>query len=139
MIVTGTTANASPPPARTIAWGSCTDPALVAGGAGCGTLDVPLDHSNPGGKQITLAVSRVTHKTPTSTGTVLTVPNPLGGDGYRNSLFGARVAGGDAFDWVGIARRGIAPSVPAISCVLITSRSTGRTTCRQHRPSSRNG
>jgi pimeloyl-ACP methyl ester carboxylesterase len=115
LFITPTTADATP--VRSIAWGACADPTLAAGGAECGTLDVPLDHGNPGGKQITLAVSRVKHKTTVARGTVLAVPNPLGGDGYLNSLRGARVAGGDAFDWVGFARRGIAPSVPAISCV----------------------
>jgi pimeloyl-ACP methyl ester carboxylesterase len=115
LFITPTTANATP--VRTIAWGACADPTLAAGGAECGTLDVPLDHGNPGGKQITLAVSRVKHKTTAAKGTVLSVPNPLDGAGYLNSLRGARVAGGDSFDWVGFARRSIAPSVPAISCV----------------------
>lgn len=101
-----------------IAWGACADQQLAAAGAECGTLDVPLNHADPAGKKITLAVSRVRHKTAESKGTVLTVPDPLSGSGYRQSLLGSRVPNGvgDAFDWVGFARRGLAPSVPAISC-----------------------
>lgn len=109
-------ANASPR-SSTISWSGCTDPTLVAAGAECGTLAVPLNHDDPGGEKISLAVSRVNHKTPTSKGTVLAVPNLLSADGYLQSLRGARVAGGDAFDWVGYASRGVAPSSPAITCV----------------------
>jgi pimeloyl-ACP methyl ester carboxylesterase len=100
-----------------IVWGPCSDQALAAGGAECGTLDVPLDHANPAGRKITLAVSRVRHKTTVSQGTVLAVPDPLSGTGYGQSVLGARVAGGDSFDWVGFARRGRAPSAPALACL----------------------
>jgi pimeloyl-ACP methyl ester carboxylesterase len=99
-----------------IAWGACTDPQLAAAGAECGTLDVPLNHADPAGRKITLAVSRVRHKTAESKATVLTVPDALTGSGYRQSLLGARLPSGAAFDWVGFARRGLSPSVPAISC-----------------------
>jgi pimeloyl-ACP methyl ester carboxylesterase len=103
----------------TIAWGPCSDQVLAAAGAQCGTLDVPLDHSDPAGKKITLAVSRLSHKTTVSQGTLLTVPDPFTGNGYRQSLLGSRLPNsvGDSYDWVGFARRGLAPSVPAISCV----------------------
>ncbi|WP_285641168.1 alpha/beta fold hydrolase [Lentzea sp. NBRC 102530] len=107
-------AQASPQP--TITWGACADQALAAGGAECGTLAVPLDPAAPNGPEITLAVSRVQHRTAVSKGTVLTVPDPFTGTGYQQPLVGARMAGGDAFDWIGIARRGLAPSVPATTC-----------------------
>ncbi|MFD1048031.1 alpha/beta hydrolase, partial [Kibdelosporangium lantanae] len=94
----------------------CTDQTLAAGGAECGTLAVPLDPASPTGNTITLAVSRVRHKTATAKGTVLSVPDPFTGSGYQQSLLGARVPQGDSFDWIGIARRGLAPSVPAITC-----------------------
>lgn len=109
-------ANATPT-TSTITWGACADQALAAAGAECGTLSVPLNHSAPNGAKISLAVSRVKHKTAESKGTVLAVHNPLGGDGYLQSLRGARLLGGDAFDWVGYASRGVAPSSPAVTCI----------------------
>jgi pimeloyl-ACP methyl ester carboxylesterase len=113
LTVLATPAEASP----AIAWGPCSDQVLAAGGAECGTLDVPLDPAYPSGKKITLAVSRVRHKTTVSQGTVLAVPDPLSGSGYQQSLLGSRMPHGDSFDWVGFARRGVAPSVPAMACV----------------------
>ncbi|MEV4317274.1 alpha/beta fold hydrolase [Actinocrispum sp. NPDC049592] len=102
--------------APTIAWGPCSDQVLAAGGAQCGTLDVPMDPADPSSRSITLAVSRVQHKTAVSKGTVIAVADPYTGSGYQSSLLGARMAGGDSFDWVGFARRGQTPSVPALAC-----------------------
>jgi hypothetical protein len=72
-----------------IAWGPCSDQVLAGGGAECGTVDVPLDHADPGGGKITLAVSRVRRRTTVSQGTVLAIPDPLSGAGYESSLLGA--------------------------------------------------
>jgi hypothetical protein len=71
---------------------------------------VSLDPASPAGNKITLAVSRVRHKTTTGKGTVLTVPDPFTGFGYQQSLLGSRMPQGDNFDWIGVARRGLAPS-----------------------------
>ncbi|MET8832082.1 alpha/beta fold hydrolase [Streptomyces sp. NPDC004610] len=104
-----------------IVWGGCDDPALAAAGARCGTLRVPLDHADPDGPKITLALSRIRHTAPESDyqGVMLAVPNPLGGSGYTDPLQGARLpdGAGAAYDWVGFARRGLAPSSPALTCV----------------------
>src|SRR5882762_8225278 len=87
--------------AATISWGTCTDTTLAQGGAECGTSTVPLDHANPSGASITLAVSRVRHTSPDSAyqGVMLTVPNPLGGSGFQSPLIGARLPNhaGDAY------------------------------------------
>ncbi|MEV7288153.1 alpha/beta fold hydrolase [Streptomyces sp. NPDC093252] len=103
-----------------IAWDDCADPALTAAGAECGTLRVPLDHADPGGPKITLALSRIRHTAPDSDyqGVLLAVPNPLGGSGYTDPLQGALLPdrAGAAYDWVGFARRGLAPSSPALTC-----------------------
>ncbi|MFD5074384.1 alpha/beta hydrolase [Streptomyces sp. NPDC058371] len=111
---------ATAPSAPTIAWGACTDPTLVAGNAECGTLEVPLDYADSDGRKITLALSRIRHTVPDSQyqGVVLAAPNPLGGSGYTDPLQGARLPddAGAAYDWVGFARRGLAPSVPALTC-----------------------
>ena len=115
------TAGAVPSAATSITWGPCTDPSLVQGGAECGSLAVPLDRSKPYGRTIQLALARVRHKVPDSAyqGILLTVPNPLGGVGLTSPLLASRLpnGAGDAYDWVGFARRGLAPSVPALTCV----------------------
>lgn len=104
-------------PYDTIAWGSCSDTALANAGAQCGTLQVPLDHANPGGAKITLALSRLAHKASSAyQGVMLVAPNMLAGTGYEQSLLGQQLPGADGYDWIGIARRGLAPSVPALSC-----------------------
>ncbi|MFB4284278.1 alpha/beta hydrolase [Nonomuraea sp. MTCD27] len=53
-------------PAGTIAWTACKDligldgrPATPAPGVECGTVKVPLDHADPGGEQIDLALIRM--------------------------------------------------------------------------------
>ncbi|MGI5506606.1 hypothetical protein [Lentzea sp. CA-135723] len=56
-------AQATPQPV--IQWGPCADQALAAGGAECGTLAVPRDPAQPNGATITLALSRVQHRTAT--------------------------------------------------------------------------
>lgn len=107
-------------PTSTIAWSTCTDTTLAQAGAECGTLQVPLDYAQPAGTQITLALSRIRHTVPDGEyqGVVLAAPNPLGGSGYTNPLQGALLPdnAGAAYDWVGFARRGLSPSVPALSC-----------------------
>ena len=113
------TAGATSSPA-TISWGACSDPTLANAGAECGTLDVPLDPANPQGKTVTLALSRVRHKVAENAyqGVVLGAPNALGGTGLSMSLLGGRLpnGAGAAYDWVGFAQRGLAPSSPALSC-----------------------
>lgn len=105
-------------PRDTIVWGSCSDTTLATAGAQCGTLQVPLDHGNPGGPKITLALSRLAHKASSPyQGVMLTAPDPLAGAGYESSLLGQQLPGADGYDWIGVARRGLAPSVPALTCV----------------------
>ncbi|MBV2353929.1 alpha/beta hydrolase [Streptomyces sp. J2-1] len=103
-----------------VAWGTCAEPTLAQAGAECGTLDVPVDRAHPEGPRITLALSRVVHTSAARDyqGAVLFAPNPLGGSGYTSPLLSARLPGGTAgaYDWIGFARRGLAPSVPALSC-----------------------
>ncbi|TCO58535.1 alpha/beta hydrolase [Actinocrispum wychmicini] len=107
-------------PAGTIDFGPCTNPTLVAAGAQCGFLQVPMDYRRPHGKKIQLAVSRVKHKTPDSAfqGVMLTNPGGPGGSGLLLSTRGPRVPNhaGDAYDWIGFDPRGVGSSVPAISC-----------------------
>ena len=106
------------PPA--ISWGPCTEAPLVAAGAECGTLAVPLDHADPGGETITLALSRVRHTVPEARyqGVALVNPGGPGGSGRGLSRLGGAVPkdAGDAYDWIGFDPRGVGASEPALSC-----------------------
>lgn len=101
-----------------IHWGDCTSARLTAAGAQCGFLEVPLDYADPGGTKISLAVSRVTHKTPQSQGIMLVNPGGPGGSGLGLSTLGSSVPdhAGDAYDWIGFDPRGVGASKPALSC-----------------------
>lgn len=110
---------AAPAPAS-ITWGACTAASLVAAGAQCGLLDVPVDYRNPAGEKIQLAVSRIKHKVADALyqGVMLTNPGGPGGSGLTLATAGARVPNhaGDAYDWIGFDPRGVGSSKPALSC-----------------------
>ena len=104
-----------------IAWGPCDDPLLREFGAECGTLSVPLDYSDDGEGQVTLALSRVRHTVPDKDyqGIMLTNPGGPGGSGLIYSLLGGFIPGGAgaAYDWIGFDPRGVGSSEPALSCI----------------------
>ncbi len=103
-----------------ITWGPCTDGTLIAFGAECGMLSVPLDYPRPSGAKIQLAVSRVGHTVPDEDyqGIMLVNPGGPGGSGLIYSVLGAFVPGdvGSTYDWIGFDPRGVGDSVPALSC-----------------------
>ncbi|WP_231973969.1 alpha/beta hydrolase [Pseudonocardia sp. HH130630-07] len=113
-------APAPPPPPPAIAWAPCTAPALAAARAECGLLPVPLDHADPAGKKIEIAVSRVRHTVPEDAyqGVMLVNPGGPGGSGLGLSRLGAAVpkGAGGAYDWIGFDPRGVGSSRPALSC-----------------------
>ncbi|MEO5873673.1 MAG: alpha/beta fold hydrolase, partial [Streptosporangiaceae bacterium] len=86
----------------------------------CMNLKVPLDHAHPGGKKITLALSRIRHRSGGTYQGVLLV-NP-GGPGGTGRDFAATVASGlpgnlrQAYDVIGFDPRGVGASRPALSC-----------------------
>lgn len=104
----------------TIAWGTCSDPDLTAAGAQCAALKVPLDYSEPAGRTITLALSRVAHTSPDADyqGVMLVNPGGPGGSGLGLSVLGEYVpnGGGAPYDWIGWDPRGVGSSKPALSC-----------------------
>ncbi|MCT2586985.1 alpha/beta hydrolase [Actinophytocola gossypii] len=104
-----------------VQWGECDDPRLVAAGAECGFVSVPLDYRHPNGEKIQLAVSRVLHKTPDrqAQGPMLVNPGGPGGSGLVYAAFGGLVpdGAGDAYDWIGFDPRGVGASEPSLSCV----------------------
>ncbi|MFE0515609.1 alpha/beta hydrolase [Streptomyces sp. NPDC058964] len=110
-----------------IDFGKCTDDQDVPDVVECGTVSVPLDYAHPDGKQITLSVSRVlaTHRDPRNSkrkvprqGALVYNPGGPGASGMYFPLVGTlprwrRIAA--AYDLVGYAPRGVAPSAP-LSC-----------------------
>ena len=123
----GTSVAAARAKAAGIAFGDCAKEQDLPGKMECGTVSVPLDYSRPHGKQIKLAVSRVraTHKDPHNSkrrvpgqGSLVYNPGGPGASGLHFPLIGLlpewkRLAA--AYDLVGYAPRGVAPSAP-LSC-----------------------
>ncbi|MGH3859987.1 alpha/beta hydrolase [Actinokineospora sp.] len=103
-----------------IVWGPCTHPALIVRGAECGKLEVPLNHADPAGAKIRLAVSRIKATVPPEQyqGVMLTNPGGPGGAGLAMAVLGDRVpkGAGKGYDWVGLDVRGVGASEPALSC-----------------------
>jgi pimeloyl-ACP methyl ester carboxylesterase len=107
-------------PAAEITWGPCHSFILVVSGAQCGLLAVPLDHDDPGGPTIQLAISRIQHKVPAAQyqGVLITEPGGPGGSGLDLAATGNQLPNhaGDAYDWIGFDPRGVGASVPKLTC-----------------------
>ncbi|GGQ95928.1 peptidase [Streptomyces aurantiogriseus] len=103
--------------AATLSWKKCptTDyPTLQ-----CASLEVPLDHGDPGGQHITLALSRVPHTAKKYQGPLLVNPGGPGGSGRTLAGFVAKslpkkVAA--EYDVIGFDPRGVGRSTPALTC-----------------------
>lgn len=115
-------ADLAPPPAG-IEWKPCPADDPVAGarlkGLQCAEVRVPLDHDRPGGKQITLALSRAPHTAPESKGAVLLNRGGPGAHGRDlPALFSSALPDGVAasYDWIGFDPRGVGASEPALTC-----------------------
>ncbi|MBF4161585.1 alpha/beta fold hydrolase [Nocardioides acrostichi] len=106
------------PPVVPIHWTRCAGGYLHDIGAQCGVLTVPLDYSDPTGRTINLAVSRVKHTSKIFKGAVFTNPGGPGGSGLTLSVLGAYVPGKVAsrYDWYGMDPRGVGSSRPVLSC-----------------------
>ncbi|GLX47408.1 peptidase [Streptomyces hygroscopicus subsp. hygroscopicus] len=113
--VTGVPAQAAAPAPLT--WKKCATadyPTLQ-----CASLEVPLDHTNPSGRRITLALSRVPHTARTSEGPLLVNPGGPGGSGLTLAGFVASALPKDVaarYDVVGFDPRGVGRSSPALDC-----------------------
>ncbi|MGW0332774.1 alpha/beta hydrolase [Streptomyces sp. NPDC003011] len=85
----------------------------------CASLKVPLDHAKPGGKRITLALSRVPHTAKTYQGPLLVNPGGPGGSGLTLAGFVASSlpeAVAAQYDVIGFDPRGVGASRPALDC-----------------------
>ncbi|MFK0119457.1 alpha/beta hydrolase [Streptomyces sp. NPDC090994] len=123
----GTEVAAARAAAAGVGFGDCPDADELPGSMRCGTVTVPLDYARPDGKRIELTVGRVraTGKDPKGSGRAVPrqgalVYNPggPGASGLHFPLIGMvpewkRLAA--AYDLVGYAPRGVAPSAP-LSC-----------------------
>ncbi|MFE5796426.1 alpha/beta hydrolase [Streptomyces sp. NPDC056503] len=117
-VATATAArNVSAAAGADLQWGDC--PASVKPGEGqrCATLSVPLDHSDPTGPRIDLAVSRLASARPEARrGTLLVIPGGPGSSGVqRLAQKGAALAKetGGAYDLVAFDPRGVGGSAKA--------------------------
>ncbi|MDW6060866.1 alpha/beta hydrolase [Streptomyces sp. FXJ1.4098] len=111
---------ATPRSAAPLSWGVCEGTGLDPRQE-CATLKVPLDYRDPGGEQISLAVSRISSAKPGARrGTLLLIPGGPGGSGLnRPSTLGAKLPQTvrDAYDLVSFDPRGVGRSTP-VSCGL---------------------
>ncbi|WAL98884.1 alpha/beta hydrolase [Streptomyces sp. Je 1-369] len=121
--VTATLATAVPPASGTpaergpLAWKKCATKAYPT--LQCASLKVPLDHQEPHGRQITLALTRVPHTARTSQGPLLVNPGGPGGSGLSMAGFVAKSLPEKAaaqYDIVGFDPRGVGRSRPALNC-----------------------
>ncbi|MFE9043622.1 alpha/beta hydrolase [Streptomyces sp. NPDC007818] len=116
----GTTAGRPTAPAAgggALTWGDCPASVKPADGQRCATLSVPLDHADPTGPRVDLAVSRLPGTRPEARrGTLLVIPGGPGSSGVqRLAQKGAALAKetGGAYDLVAFDPRGVGGSVKA--------------------------
>jgi pimeloyl-ACP methyl ester carboxylesterase len=112
----GQAGGASPPGA--LAWHGC---AQIAPKLQCASLKVPLDYRNPGGRTITLALSRIPATAPPGQrqGALLVNPGGPGGTGRSLAAFvatGLSPAVASTYDIIGFDTRGTGASVPSLHC-----------------------
>jgi pimeloyl-ACP methyl ester carboxylesterase len=118
-------ANAGANPA--LSWGPC--PEGTAGGPyaallQCATVSVPLDYTDPDGRQIDIAISRLASTNPAERrGVLLTNPGGPGGPGLSLpadlAALGLPSTVMDRYDVIGMDPRGIGRSAP-VSCGFTT-------------------
>ncbi|OEJ24237.1 peptidase [Streptomyces agglomeratus] len=85
----------------------------------CASVEVPLDHVDPRGEKITLALSRIRHTAKTFQGPLLVNPGGPGGSGRSLAGFVAAALPGKVaaqYDVIGFDPRGVGASEPALDC-----------------------
>ncbi|MFD0314898.1 alpha/beta hydrolase [Streptomyces flavalbus] len=121
-LVAPVTASAAAPggPSDTLKWSRCEGAGLDPRQE-CASVSVPLDYARPGGPRIEVAVSRIRSERPEARrGVLLLIPGGPGGTSMDDpSGKGQRLPQEvrDAYDLVGFAPRGNAPSTP-VDCGL---------------------
>jgi pimeloyl-ACP methyl ester carboxylesterase len=109
------------PAHSTLRWHACSRQLAADGVPDCTTLSVPVNHADPGGRQISLALDMIPATAPRSRQQGILLVNP-GGPGGSGLSLAAAVAQGLSpgvaadYDIVGFDPRGVGSSVPALSC-----------------------
>ncbi|HNA98986.1 MAG TPA: alpha/beta hydrolase [Marmoricola sp.] len=103
----------------TLTWGSCPATAGTSSGMQCALFEVPLDHGNPSGPKIKIALSRKLHTNPDYKGVIVTNPGGPGAPGrslpaYLSTSVPHGV--GSKYDWIGMDIRGVGGSIPSLHC-----------------------
>ncbi|MFB6777182.1 alpha/beta hydrolase [Streptomyces sp. NPDC056352] len=86
----------------------------------CSKVSTPLNHDDPSGRRITLALSRIPHTAKTSQGPLFVNPGGPGGSGLTMAGFVASSLPKDVaaqYDVIGFDPRGVGKSSPALDCV----------------------
>jgi pimeloyl-ACP methyl ester carboxylesterase len=114
------TASVAASPSEGLAWTACEGSGLDPRQQ-CATLRVPMDYADPDSPRVGIAVSRIPSENPDARrGTLLLIPGGPGGSSVNDpSGKGQKLPQEvrDAYDLVGFAPRGLAPSTP-VSCGL---------------------
>ncbi|MEU9360711.1 alpha/beta hydrolase [Streptomyces sp. NPDC048301] len=111
-------AAAAGPAAAPLKWTACGTKAYPR--LQCSTVTAPLDHDNPSGRPVTLALSRIPHTAKKSQGPLLVNPGGPGGSGLSMAGFVAsslpkKLAA--QYDVIGFDPRGVGKSRPALDCL----------------------
>ncbi|MFJ3439704.1 alpha/beta hydrolase [Streptomyces sp. NPDC086081] len=110
----------TPGSAEPLAWSVCRGEGLDPRQR-CATVEVPMDYSDPDGRTVEIAVSRIPSEKPSARrGALLLIPGGPGGDSLsdpsgKGQKLPQKVR--DAYDLIGFAPRGMAPST-AVDCKL---------------------
>jgi pimeloyl-ACP methyl ester carboxylesterase len=119
----GSPGAAAPPAAggSALSWHACAAQAAQGARMQCSSLRVPLDYRHPGGRSITLALSRVPATAPPAQRQGVLLVNPGGPGGSGLGLAGTVASQLDPgvaarYDIVGFDPRGVGSSTPALRC-----------------------
>ncbi|MEV6028904.1 alpha/beta hydrolase [Streptomyces sp. NPDC052036] len=111
---------AAPAPASSPHWTRCTGTGLDPRQE-CASVKVPMDYTHPGGRKIDVVISRIPSEKPVARrGALLLIPGGPGGSSLDDpSGKGQKLpqSARDAYDLIGFAPRGLAPST-SVSCGL---------------------
>ncbi|MGW4354887.1 alpha/beta fold hydrolase [Nocardia sp. NPDC004582] len=106
---------------QTLNWQACDDKILDKAGAQCAGVVVPLDYADPGGRTLTLGISRVQATDPARRrGILLTNPGGPGGQGLRmpaNYLTNLSDDVRAQYDIIGMDPRGVGRS-DKVNCTI---------------------
>ncbi|MFJ5529012.1 alpha/beta hydrolase [Streptomyces sp. NPDC093261] len=107
-------------PASSLHWTRCTGSGLDPRQE-CAAVKVPMDYAHPGGRKIDVVISRIPSEKPAARrGALLLIPGGPGGSSLDDpSGKGQKLPQSvrDAYDLIGFAPRGLAPST-SVSCGL---------------------